>query len=164
MRTLLRDESFIDDRPTLPPDIQAIVDAGWTVGPNGALLLASLWWEGRHDIPSAQTGHAEYEVNDVHISLGDLRRENPGFLSRAASRGLFFAMTMLEKALVLPHGESLLATVAVPVDVDDPDFSLQGTTVRFFSRRGNYPGWFDDLEGFRLEAIAVLDGSDVPQR
>jgi hypothetical protein len=164
MRALLSDEAFTNDRPSLPPDTRDIVDAGWTVGPNGALLLASRWRQGMPAIPAAGLGCGEYDVNDVYISLDDLGRENPDFVFRAAARGLYFTEMMLEKGLVLPGSETLLAMVAVFVDVDDEAFALQGARVRFFTRRGDFPEWFDDLEAFKLEAIAMLDRSDVPGR
>jgi hypothetical protein len=48
------------------------------------------------------------------------------------------------------------------VDVTDQYFALQGANVRFFTRRGDDLSWFDDLEKFKIEAIALLDVSDLP--
>lgn len=162
MRALLATDTFAAERPVVPPDVRYVVDAGWTVGPNGALLLAALWREGMHDIPAAALGHGEYEVNDVDVSLGDLGRDRPEFLPRAAARVLLVARRLLTGSRGLPGADTLLATVSISVDVDDEDFALQGGTVRFFTRRGEHPGWFDELEGFTREAIAVLDAVDAP--
>ncbi|MEU8217005.1 hypothetical protein AB0C47_14660 [Micromonospora taraxaci] len=161
MRRLLGSAVFATDQPRVPELEQDTLDAGWTVEPSGALLLVAHRPTSMHDIPVAALGEGEYEVNDVHVSLADLGGEPADLLPRAASRGLYFARRMLAAARGLPGAELLLATVAVHVDVDDEDFALQGVTVRFFTRRGSYPDWFDELETFTLEAIAVLDVSDV---
>jgi hypothetical protein len=44
-----------------------------------------------------------------------------------------------------------------------PDFLDHGTTVKFFTRRGAYPRWFDDVEGFKGEAMAFISMSDIPR-
>ncbi|MFK4244181.1 hypothetical protein ACI2KV_14985 [Micromonospora chokoriensis] len=161
MRSLLGSAAFAVDQPTVPEMEQTTLDAGWTVEPSGALLLVRHRPKCMHDIPAEALGGGEYEINDVYVSLDDLGRESVDFLPRAASRGLYFARRMLASARGLPGSETLLAAVAIHVDVDDEDFALQGATIRFFSRRGSYPDWFDELETFTLEAIAVLDMSDV---
>ncbi|WFE99557.1 hypothetical protein [Micromonospora sp. WMMD964] len=153
--------AFSADQPTVPEMEQDTLDAGWVVEPSGALLVAAHRPKGLRDIPADALGDGEYEINDVHVSLADLGGETDDFLPRAASRGLHFARRMLAEARGLPGSETLLATVAINVDVDDEDFSLQGATIRFFSRRGSHPPWFDELETYTLEAIAVLDMSDV---
>ncbi len=162
MRELLADSLTEIWRPSLPRRAQAIAEAGWIIGPNAALLLRAMYgnsWSGEFD-PS-EIGHYEYEVNDVYISLSDLREDTRRYLPRAASRGLFFARRMLRDASALEGGDRLLALVSIFADEDDDDFLLQGATVKFFSRRGAYPDWFEDLEGFRHEAIAILDLDDV---
>ncbi|MEU8329033.1 hypothetical protein [Micromonospora sp. NPDC048839] len=161
MRSLLGSAAFAADQPTLPSIEQDTLDAGWAVEPSGALVLVAHRPHDGHDVPAESLGEGEYEVNDVHVSVTDLGRESPDFLPRAASRGLYFARRMLAGARGLPGSDTLLATVAIFVDVDDEDFALQGATIRFFSRRGAYPRWFDDLEPFALEAIAVLALSDL---
>ncbi|RAO39289.1 hypothetical protein PSN13_00313 [Micromonospora saelicesensis] len=160
MRRLLGSAAFAADQPTVPELEQDTLDAGWTVEPSGALLLVAHRPKRVHDIPAEALGEGEYEINDVHVSLDDLGREKIEFLPRAASRGLYFARRMLGAARGLPGSETLLAAVAIHVDVDDEDFALQGATIRFFSRRGSYPRWFDELEAYTREAIAVLDLSD----
>jgi hypothetical protein len=49
------------------------------------------------------------------------------------------------------------------------DVLMHGTKVRFTTARGRASrsfdlAWFDDLERFELEAMAVLDMSDAPRR
>ena len=144
--------------PAFPPDVQDTLDAGWTVGPNGALLLAAHWRRDRHDIPADALGDGEHEVNDVFVSLRDLAPGSPAFLPRAAARCLAFAGRMLTESHGLPGSADLLATVSVSTDTDDEDFAVQGGTVRFFTRRGAHPGFYDDLEAFPHEALAVLPG------
>lgn len=160
MRSLLGSAAFAADQPTLPELELDTLDAGWTVEPSGALLLVRHRPERMPDIAAEALGEGEYEINDVHVSLDDLGRETADFLPRAASRGLYFARRMLSSARGLPGSETLLAAVAIHVDVDDEDFGLQGATIRFFTRRGHYPPWFDELETYTHEAIAVLDSSD----
>ncbi|MET8262888.1 hypothetical protein ABZU92_02735 [Micromonospora arida] len=162
MRSLLGSAAFAADQPTVSELDQETLDAGWTVEPSGALLLAGHRPKHLHPIPVEALGEGEYEVNDVHVSLDDLGRETADFLPRAASRGLHVARRMLASARGLPGSATLLAAVAIHVDVDDEDFALQGATIRFFSRRGSYPPWFDELETYTREAIAVLDLSDLP--
>ena len=101
-------------------------------------------------------------MNDVDISLDDLGDREGTFLVRAASRAFTFASLMLAKGAGLPGAETLQASVSVSVDVTDEYFALQGANVRFFTRRGDDLGWFDDLEKFKIEAIALLDVSDLP--
>ncbi|MET7375307.1 hypothetical protein [Micromonospora arida] len=161
MRSLLGSAAFAADQPTVPELEQDTLDAGWTVEPGGALLLLRHRPKHLQHIPAEALGEGEYEVNDVHVSLDDLGRETADFLPRAASRGLHFARRMLAAARGLPGSETLLAAVAIHVDVADEDFALQGATIRFFTRRGHYPRWFDELETYTHEAIAVLDPSDL---
>ncbi len=162
MRELLEYAATETWKPSFSGRAQSVVEAGWIVGPNGALLLRAMngnSWSGEFD-PS-EIGHYEYEVNDVYISLSGLRGDMRRYLPRAASRGLFFARRMLRNASALEGGDRLLALVSIFADEDYEGFFLQGATVKFFSRRGHYPDWFEDLEGFQREAIAILDLADV---
>lgn len=132
------------------------------LGPCGAILLKSLWGRGwRTSIDASEVGAYEYEVNDVYGSLADLAADQATYLNRAAVRGFSFATRMLEYAAALPDADRLTATVGISVDEKDEDFFLQGVTIRFFSRRGDYPTWFEDLERYRSEAIAVVDMADL---
>ncbi|WP_212816943.1 hypothetical protein [Polymorphospora rubra] len=149
----------------LPPDLDLIAKGGWVLGPCGAILLKSLWGSGwRTSIDAAEVGTYEYEVNDVYGSLADLADDRATYLNRAAVRGFSFALRMLKDAAELPGAGSLMATVGVSVDEGDEDFLLQGVTVRMFSRRGDYPNWFDDLERYQSEAMAVVDVTDIADR
>lgn len=146
----------------LPPDLDQVARAGWLLGPCGAILLKSLWGRGwRTSIDASEVGAYEYEVNDVYGSLADLTADQATYLNRAAARGVSFAIRMLKDAAALPGADSLIATVGISVEEKDEDFFLQGVTIRFFSRRGNYPTWFEDLERYQSEAIAVVDIADL---
>jgi hypothetical protein len=148
----------------LPPDLNEVARAGWVVGPCGAILLKSLWGKGwRTSIPPSEIGSYEYEVNDVYASLSDLATERGTYLHKSAVRGISFAVRMLGDAAAIPEAEGLVAVVSISIDEEDETFLLQGATVRFFSRRGDYPMWFDDLERYQHEAIAVLNMSDLTE-
>lgn len=162
MRALIADPAFAESAPAVPPDVDYIEEGGWTIGPGGTLLLAALWTGQERDIPVAEITRFEYEINDVHVSLKNLRGEG-AFLPRAAARAVHFALHMLEKARGLPGSATLHANVAISVDTGDELFPLQGGVVRFFTQRGDPLGWLDDLERFKLEAIALLDMSDILQ-
>jgi hypothetical protein len=162
MRMILPDWAIGGYREGLPEDVLRIVEAGWAVGPRGSLLLSALWGGGwRREIDAPEVGRYEYDVNDVYISLSDLRPDIDVYLSRAASRGIAVALRLLEDAKNLPGSDTLLAVVSVPVDMESNDFLLQGTTVRFFTQRGDYPDWFENLERFELDAISVLEMEDA---
>jgi hypothetical protein len=148
----------------LPPDLDEVARAGWVVGPHGAILLKSLWGSGwRTSIQPSEVGSYEYEVNDVYASLSDLSTDMETYVYRAAMRGISFAVRMLRDAAAVPGAGSLVAAVGVPVDEQDEVFLLQGATVRFFSRRGDYPTWFEELERYQNEAIAVVDMTDLAE-
>ena len=157
MRALISGNLLDPVASSLPDEIQDICERGWEIGPGDSVVLRALWGPGwRTAISPEEVGAYEYEVNDVSIPLADLRTDMAEYLPRAAGRGIHFARLMLKKSdeLMLPN--ELVATVGVSVDVDDEDFLLQGVVVRFFTERGDFPRWFDDLEKFQSEAIAVL--------
>lgn len=145
--------------PQLPDELRAIIEAGWVVGPGGSLLLARLWVDGwSRDPGPVQVASHEYEVNDVFVPSADLTGDPDRYLSRVAARGIGFAARAMKVAVGLTAADSLIAVVGTGVN---EDFLTHGTTVKFFTRRGDYPRWFEDLEGFTTEAIAVLDMSDA---
>ncbi|GIF06914.1 hypothetical protein [Actinoplanes siamensis] len=151
-------------RRDLPPDLDEVARAGWVLGPRGAILLRSLWGPGwRTNLQSSEIGSYEYEVNDVYASLSDLVTEKNTYLFRSAVRGISFATRMLMDAAILPGAERLISVVGVSIDDEDESFFLQGATIRFFSRRGDYPRSFEDLERYQKEAIAVLDMTDLAE-
>ncbi|MFG3419143.1 hypothetical protein [Micromonospora sp. NPDC048063] len=152
----------VDPGRNLSPELDEVARAGWVLGPCGAILLKSLWGPGwRTSIDASEVGSYEYEVNDVYVSLSDLAANKGTYLNRAAVRGISFAARMLRDATALPEADSLLAVVSISVDEGDEDFLLQGATVRFFSRRGEYPTWFEDLERYQKEAVAIVDMADL---
>ncbi|WP_425720134.1 hypothetical protein [Micromonospora sp. DT233] len=102
-------------------------------------------------------------MNDVYVPLSDLVQNEAKYLNSAAARCLSFAARMLRDAATLPGAESLLTIVSVFVDEEDEEFFLQGANVRFFSRRGDYPNWFEDLGRYQKEAIAVVDIADLAE-
>jgi hypothetical protein len=73
LRALLQDPAFADERPVLPESAQALVDDGWTVGPNGTLLLRNRWAGRAIPLPADEIGSYEYDTNDVYIPLDHLR-------------------------------------------------------------------------------------------
>jgi hypothetical protein len=161
MRAILQDEAFLTDSPWLSDDDQSVIDAGWMIGPSGSLLLTALWGGRRTDLPAAEVGPYEYEVNDANVPLDDLMDDEERFLGRAASRALHFAGQLLGKASNLPGSETLQSLVSIFIDKTDEDFALQGANVKFFTRRGEPLPWLDDLEKFQLSAIAVMEVSDL---
>jgi hypothetical protein len=170
MRANTRMQALLDDlrpaEPTalpedaLPEDARAALAEGWVIGPNGTLLLRNRWPGRSGRLPPAEIGTYEYEINDVFLSLDDLRGHED-FLRRAAARTVAVARRLLQSARGLPGSETLTATAAVAVDETDELFPLQGGRIRLFTRRGDQPSWFEDLERFELHAVAILDATDV---
>jgi hypothetical protein len=161
MRALLERNASPPSEQVLPDDAAAIVDAGWTVGPQETLLLAAFASTGPPtDVAPSDIGEYEYHANDVSISLSDLSTDIQSYLADAAARGLQFATMMLRAATPLPHAAGLCAIVSLAV-VQHEDFLLQGVTVRFTTRRGGHPDWLGELEAFETEAIAVLEMVDA---
>jgi hypothetical protein len=144
----------------LPEDARAVVADGWVIGPNDTLLLRNRWPGRSAELPPAEIGSYEYEINDVFLSLDDLRGDHD-FLRRAAARTVAVARRLLRSARGLPGSETLTAVATVAADEADELFALQGGRIRLFTRRGDYPSWFDDLETFELHAVALLDATDL---
>lgn len=161
MRDLLRQAPSREELPPLPDDAQAVLDAGWTVGPEGSLLLRALWNGVLTPLPASTVGRYEYDINDVYIPLADLASDMSNYLSKAALRGASFATEMLLSASEFPASDTLVAMVGIFTDTEDEDFVLQGARLRFFTRRGNYPGWFENLESFELQAVAMINLADA---
>jgi hypothetical protein len=150
----------MDDIPPLSDDAHAILEAGWVVGPGGALLLRALWNGAATSFPQSYVGKYEYDTNDVYLSLADLASDMNSYLARAASRGVLFANELLVRASDLPCASDLAAVVGIFMETEHEDFLRQGARLRFFSRRGDYPDWFEDLESFSAQAVAVIDFLD----
>ncbi|RAY13442.1 hypothetical protein DPM19_20490 [Actinomadura craniellae] len=144
--------------PDLPGDLREIVEAGWTTGPAGTLLLAVQYRDRWNpEVGEADVGAYEYEINDIHVSTADLPVDE-GLPARAAARGLTFALRAMERAAGLPGADLLAAVVSTPID---EEFLESGTTVKFFTRRGRHPDWFDDLERFQLDGVALVEMPDA---
>jgi hypothetical protein len=146
-------------RRALPEELESILASGWIKGVGGALLLSAV---GRHlaarEVPYDRLGGFEYEVNDLHIPDRDLSSDVGEFLPRLSSRALTFAISGLEMSRTLEGSDKLIAVVGVGVG---EDFITHGATVKFFTKRGDYPRWFEDLERFEDEAMAVLTMADT---
>ena len=160
LRALLQDPAFADERPVLPESAQALVDDGWTVGPNGTLLLRNRWAGRAIPLPPDEIGSYEYDTNDVYIPLDHLRG-SADFLAKAAALTIHVAKQLLRSGLDLPGSQTLTVRAAVFVDTGDELFDLQGGRLRLFTRRSGSPEWVDDLERFDSEAVALLDASDI---
>ncbi|MDA8371788.1 MAG: hypothetical protein M0026_18240 [Nocardiopsaceae bacterium] len=83
------------------------------------------------------------------------------YLNRVVSRGFGFAGACLRRARDLPEAQGLRAVVITGVD---DGFLTHGTTVKFFLVRGNLPERYQDIERFRIEAIALVGLADLPAR
>ncbi len=106
------------------------------------------------------------ETIDYRGPDGEYPPQVLGFLRGMAQRGLTFAARALALAdrQQLPGRAGLTAIVNTGVVAD---VLVHGTFVRFTTARG-VPSrsfdlaWFDDLERFTLDAMAVLTASDAP--
>ena len=163
MRALLDRGATVGVAADLPPDARTVLDAGWTVGPTGALLLSDRVGAKPRVVPASLLGGHEYEINDVYLRLDDLAGRSDRVV-QSATRTLTFAVEMLKRAAGLPGAGTLQATVGVFDDESDEDFDLQGGRPRFFTRRGDFPDHFGDLEQYRHNAMALLDINTVTER
>ncbi|MEU8267843.1 hypothetical protein AB0B89_11800 [Sphaerisporangium sp. NPDC049002] len=140
-------------------ELEEVIEGGWVVGPHGVLSLAAL-----HDpeldmqVDHLEPFEVEYHRNEVWIPGDDLPVDREGYLTAICVRALTFSLAALAAARNLPGFDTLTAVISTGVDAD---WSTHGTTVKFFTRRGGYPNWFDDLESFEIEAVALLEASDV---
>lgn len=153
--------SLATDYQHLPSELRALLDEGWCVGPAGSLLLKGLYGEhSGSDWLSEDVAKHEYEVNDVWIPTSDLQEERGHFLEGAASRAFGFVILALQSARPLKASSSLVAVISIGFD---EDYLTSGTTVKLFTHRGSYPRYFDNLERFQLEAMAIVEVSDLNQ-
>lgn len=146
----------------LPSALVDVLDGGWVIGPAGSLLLKVLFGSGggwRADWKPEDVAQEEYEVNDVHVPSDGVPTQREVFQAAMASRALAFVAEAMRKASTFEAGHILTAGISIS---DDNEYLLGGTTVKFFTRRGNYPKHLEgDLERYQLEAIAVLDTADA---
>lgn len=159
MRTLLSTASKELLSQGIPSELEEVIDSGWVVGPHGVLSLAAI-----HDLElDAQVDHldpfdVEFHRNKIWIPGDDLPEDREGYLTAICVRALTFSLAVLAKARNLSGFGALIAVISTGVD---SDWSTHGTTARFFTRRSRYPNSFDDLETFEIEAVALLEASDV---
>ncbi len=143
----------------LPRDLRGLIEAGWYESDCGAVLLAGV---GRHakSWPCADGDVAgrEYEINDVRIPHRDFDVARDVFLPSVYARTRSFAESALRGAGGFPNSDTMTALIRVGVD---DDYLMQGAGVRFFTLRGGYPDWINDLDGFNLEALMVISVTDI---
>lgn len=144
----------------MPEGLVDILREGWYTAECGSLLLVRTGGHARSwPCDSAAVAQREYEVNDIRIPDSDLDEEREKFLCSLARRASDFAMAAMQ--LVVVGGEASVGLVAVvSVGIDD-DYLSHGATVKFFTVRGDYPDWFDDLERFKSEAMMLMQIGDI---
>ena len=144
MRAYLR---RVDERdvPLLPPALEAVLAPGLTL--DGDALVLAIAREKVHPPPESFPDLTGYEafVNHVHIDDhldGGLASDSSALLTH----GLAFTRRL----------EALLSREARPTElvlsVDE-----MSASVRFYTWRPDQPYLADDLEGYRDEAILVID-------
>ena len=144
---------------SLPEETRDVLAGGWQVGPAGSLLLASLYGSGwRTDWAPEDVAQHELEVNDLHISSQGAPEERGQFLVEMVSRARTAACFALKAADTFPSSELLVAVISVGIE---DDYLPHGATVKILTHRGGYPRWLDDLDKFRLEAMALMEPRDI---
>lgn len=143
----------------LPDELRELLAGGWQVCASGILILTApddpivtSTWE------VEEVGITEYDVNDIRVPDEDCLDDPDSYLRRMVLRGLAFARAGLHRATDVVGAETLHAALSTGID---EDFLTHGTTVRFFTQRGIHPHWFDNLERYEVEALALLDMSDA---
>jgi hypothetical protein len=51
-------------------------------------------------------------------------------------------------------------TAAIFAGIEE-DCKLHGSTVKFFTKRGDYPSYYHDLERYKMDEMAVLDAAEA---
>ncbi|MEI8413110.1 MULTISPECIES: hypothetical protein [unclassified Kribbella] len=160
MLPLWRADAEVGGPKDLPDDLQDLVESGWRTGPAGALVLTGCYGEGagwRDDWQAETISQHELEVNDVAIPCDDLSKERDLFLRGAVARSRAFVGAAFRAARALPASEFLVAVVSVGVD---EGYLTHGATVKFATRRGGFPAFYEDLERFQDEAMAMIDAHE----
>ncbi|MGW9310179.1 hypothetical protein ACWGPQ_19470 [Saccharomonospora azurea] len=157
----------------LPAELKKIIRRGWYLTEDGALVLESLEprsllsrlrvsrryrrGEGR---PSCWDGIAEYEyhTNDVRIPDGGLPLDRDQFIPAMAARSFGFVEAAFRSAARFTESDTLTAVISIGVG---DEYLTHGAVVKFFTQRAGCPDWYDDLDRFKLEAIAVLMRVDI---
>jgi hypothetical protein len=103
--------------------------------------------------PTDDPTGTECQMNRWHIEdLVPPSYKTPRGLAEA---GIAFAMSLLGKAKASGPGTPLRAIISVQEKTDDIPY--QGCTVRLHTLRPNNPWLADDLDGYRTEALLVID-------
>jgi hypothetical protein len=131
-------------------------ELAWTVASFGPRLGPSP----KHPVPLEADPDMDYRLPG-----GELPADVLGYLRAMAGRGLTFASRalMLAHKKRLPGADELIAFVNTGIV---GDVLVHGTHIHFTTARGEPsgwfdPSWFDDLEKFKLEAMAVLTMADA---
>ncbi|WP_189210793.1 hypothetical protein [Actinokineospora fastidiosa] len=144
---------------TVPASLVYLVEGGWTTGPADALLLREMYGSGWRDDWSPQNvASHELEVNDVWIPPDGLDGPEELLLTQMAARARRFAVEVLRSAEGMLAAELLVAVISVEVESGIPE---DGATVKFCTRRGGFPGYYDDLERYGLYGMAIVEAADV---
>ncbi|WP_157606524.1 hypothetical protein [Saccharomonospora cyanea] len=167
MEEVLNREEVVQD-DVLPDELRTIIRKGWYFTPAGAFVLEALeprsmlaktfltkHFRRNRELASHWGGVADYEyhTNDVKIPESGLPSDKERFLSAVAIRALCFIEEAFRSAARFEVSNGLTAVVSVGVG---DNYLSHGTTVKFFTRRAGRPDWYEDLERFKIEAIAVL--------
>jgi hypothetical protein len=145
----------------LPVELQDILQNGWLIGPAGSLLLRGLYGTGwKVDWHPDEVASHEYEVNDVSIPAKELPEAREEFLPGLVGRARAFAYQAMRNAESIEDSRLLVAVISIGID---EDYLLHGATVKFCTRRGGPLHNFDDLERYRLEAIALVESGDAAE-
>ncbi|MFI6096593.1 hypothetical protein ACIA8G_13615 [Lentzea sp. NPDC051213] len=159
MQSLMSDAGADCATTEMPEELAGILRDGWYTADCGALLLVRAGGHARSwPCEAAEIAQREYEVNDIRIPDLDLDEDRETFLLALACRASGFAGTALQMAAGSQGSADLVAVVSVGID---DDYLSNGATVKFFTMRGNYPDWFDDLERFKSEAMMLLRLGDI---
>ncbi|WP_406862854.1 hypothetical protein ABZO31_21475 [Streptomyces sp. HUAS MG47] len=143
----------------LPVELRDLVDQGWKTGPAGALLLGGMHGDGwRDDWSPGEVARHEIDVNDVWVPPTGLDEDRDVFLPGMVARARGFLACAVEAASGFEAADRLVGVISVGID---DDYLEHGTTVKLLTRRGGFPDYFEDLERFVFEGMAVVDAADV---
>ncbi|MFF2328287.1 MULTISPECIES: hypothetical protein [unclassified Streptomyces] len=146
----------------LPGELRSLVDEGWEVGPAGSLLLRGMHGSGwRSDWTREEVSRHELDVNDVWIPPTGLDESRDVFLPGLVARAREFLSCAMKSAHGLESADLLVGIISIGVD---DDFLDHGATVKLSTRRGGFPDYYDDLERFQFEGMAVVEAADMPGR
>ncbi|WP_154675474.1 hypothetical protein [Parafrankia elaeagni] len=143
----------------LPAELRDLLDGGWMRGPVNSLLLRSAFGSGWSSSWNAEdVALHEYEVNDVWIPPDNIPRARDVFLPAMVGRARDFTFHAMRLAEDVQGVDRLVAIISVGID---SDYLTHGTTVKFFTRRGRHLSFYDDLDRYRTEAIALVEKGGI---